>query len=321
MLRSTELCVVLTRASGTSNRRPDTHQQSRSLLIGLQMEQYLNLVRDVLENGERKSDRTGTGTISVFGRMMRFDLAKGFPLVTTKKVHFKSIAHELLWFLMGTDDTSYLEKNSVGIWKEWQTEIDLPDGKTKKSIGPLYGTNWLAFPGANGEKINQIERVVEEIKRRPDSRRLVVSAWNPATLPDSSASPHDNVRNGLAALAPCHAFFQFAVADNKLSCMLTQRSGDVFLGVPFNIASYAMLTMMVAQQTDLELGDFIWSGGDVHIYSNHLQQIDDQISRAPRSLPTLKINRKPDSMFDYRYEDFTLEGYDPHPAIKAPVAV
>lgn len=285
------------------------------------MKQYLDLVRDVLENGTRKSDRTGTGTISVFGRMMRFDLQEGFPLVTTKKVHFKSIAHELLWFLKGTDDTAYLEENGVGIWKEWQTEVVDSDGKTKKSIGPLYGTNWVSFPGPNGETVNQIANVVNEIKSRPDSRRLVVSAWNPVTLPDPKLSPQENVRNGLAALAPCHAFFQFAVADGKLSCMLTQRSGDVFLGVPFNIASYAMLTMMVAQQTNLEVGEFIWSGGDVHIYTNHIDQVNEQLARSPRPLPQLLLKRHPSSIFDYKYEDFELQGYDPHPAIKAQVSV
>lgn len=285
------------------------------------MKQYLDLVRDVLENGTKKTDRTGTGTISVFGRMMRFDLNKGYPLLTTKKVHFKSLAHELLWFLKGTDDTKYLNDNGVGIWKEWQTEIKNSDGNAYQSIGPLYGTNWVSFPGSNGEKINQIESVIEEIRKRPDSRRLVVSAWNPATLPDSGVSPQENVRNGRAALAPCHAFFQFVVNDGRLSCMLTQRSGDVFLGVPFNIASYALLTAMVAQQTELELGEFIWSGGDVHIYTNHLDQINEQLSREPRKLPKLLINRKPESIFEYKFEDFLIEGYDPHPAIKAPVSV
>jgi thymidylate synthase len=285
------------------------------------MKQYLDLVRDVLDNGTRKSDRTGTGTIAVFGRMMRFDLSDGFPLLTTKKVHFKSVAHELLWFLKGTDDTAYLEENGVGIWKEWQTEVIDSNGMTKKSIGPLYGTNWVSFPGPNGESVNQIENVVNEIKSRPDSRRLVVSAWNPVTLPDPKLSPQNNVRRGLAALAPCHAFFQFVVADGKLSCMLTQRSGDVFLGVPFNIASYALLTMMVAQQTSLEVGDFIWSGGDVHIYTNHLGQVHEQLARTPKPLPQLVIARRPESIFHYNYEDFDLQGYDPHPAIKAPVAV
>lgn len=285
------------------------------------MKQYLDLVRDVLANGVQKNDRTGTGTISVFGRMMRFDLSDGFPLLTTKKVHFKSIAHELLWFLKGTDDTAYLEENGVTIWREWQTPVKDANGRERMSIGPLYGTNWLRFPGPEGKEINQIASVIEEIRQRPDSRRLVVSAWNPATLPDPKLSPHDNVRRGLGALAPCHAFFQFAVAEGKLSCMLTQRSGDVFLGVPFNIASYALLTMMVAQQTGLEPGEFVWSGGDVHIYKNHLDQINEQLSRQPRSLPTLQFVRKPDSIFDYRFDDFLITNYDPHAAIRAPVAI
>lgn len=285
------------------------------------MKQYLDLVRDVLANGNEKSDRTGTGTISAFGRMMRFDLSAGFPLLTTKKVHFKSIAHELLWFLKGTDDTAYLQEHGVTIWREWQTSVAGPDGREHLSVGPLYGTNWLRFPGANGNEINQIDNLIKEIKERPDSRRLIVSAWNPATLPDPKLSPQDNVRRGLAALAPCHAFFQFAVADGKLSCMLTQRSGDVFLGVPFNIASYALLTIMVAQQTDLLPGDFIWSGGDVHVYKNHLDQINEQLQREPRALPKLVIARKPESIYDYKFEDFQLVNYDPHPAIKAPVAI
>lgn len=285
------------------------------------MKEYLDLVRDVLENGVRKSDRTGTGTVSVFGRMLRVDLSEGFPLLTTKKVHFKSIAHELLWFLKGTDDTAYLAENGVGIWKEWETEVTDSAGNSHKSIGPLYGPNWVSFPGSNGETVNQIETVINEIKARPDSRRLVVSAWNPSTLPDSNLSPQENVRNGLGALAPCHAFFQFSVTDGKLSCMLTQRSGDLFLGVPFNIASYALLTMMVAQQTNLEVGDLIWSGGDVHIYMNHMNQVSEQLTRKPRALPKLVLNRRPATIFDYKFEDFSLEGYDPYPPIKAPVSV
>ena len=285
------------------------------------MKQYLDLVRDVLSNGVEKTDRTGTGTLSVFGRMMRFDLSAGFPLLTTKKVHFKSIAHELLWFLKGTDDTSYLVENGVSIWQEWQTPVVEVDGSERLSVGPLYGTNWVRFPGPDGIEINQIENLIREIKQRPDSRRLIVSAWNPVTLPDPTASPHENVRKGLAALAPCHAFFQFAVADGKLSCMLTQRSGDVFLGIPFNIASYALLTIMVAQQTGLEPGDFVWSGGDVHIYKNHLAQVHEQLQREPRPLPKLVIARKPDSIFDYCYEDFQVVNYNPYPTIKAPVAV
>ena len=285
------------------------------------MQQYLDLVRDVLANGQRKTDRTGTGTISVFGRMVRFDLAAGFPLLTTKKVHFRSIAHELLWFLQGTDDTAYLEANDVSIWREWQAPVLREDGSVKMSVGPLYGPNWLRFPGPDGQEINQLDRAIEEIRRRPDSRRIVVSAWNPATLPDAALSPQENVKHGRAALAPCHAFFQFAVQDGKLSCMLTQRSADLFLGVPFNIASYALLTTLVAHQTGLSVGEFIWSGGDVHIYANHLEQFEEQLSRQPRALPTLSILRKPASIYEYRYDDLSLEGYDPHPPIKAPVAV
>jgi thymidylate synthase len=253
--------------------------------------------------------------------MMRFDLAEGLPLLTTKKVHFKSIAHELLWFLMGTDDTAYLDEHGVTIWREWATPVLREDGTRKMSIGPLYGVNWLRFPTPDGKEVNQIDSVIEEIRRRPDSRRLVVSAWNPGTLPDAGMNPHDNVRNGLAALAPCHAFFQFSVQDGRLSCMLTQRSADIFLGVPFNIASYALLTMLVAHQTGLEPGDFIWSGGDVHIYLNHLGQVEEQLGREPRALPRLSFLRRPDSIYGYTYEDLLLEGYDPHPAIKAPVSV
>ena len=285
------------------------------------MKQYLDLVRDVLEHGFDKTDRTGTGTFSVFGRMLRFDLGAGFPLLTTKRVHFKSVAHELLWFLQGTDDTSYLQEHGVSIWREWQTELTKPDGSTYLSIGPLYGVNWLHYKDPNGGEINQIDAVINEIKQRPDSRRLVVSAWNPATLPDPSLSPQDNVRAGKGCLAPCHAFFQFVVEGRKLSCMLTQRSADLFLGVPFNIASYSLLTLMIAQQTGLEPGDFIWSGGDVHIYKNHLQQIELQLTREPKSLPTLQIKRKPESIYNYTIDDFELLGYEPHPGIKAPVAI
>jgi thymidylate synthase len=285
------------------------------------MKQYLELMNDVLKNSVRKTDRTGTGTFSVFGRMMRFDLAKGFPLLTTKKVHFKSVVHELLWFLMGTDDTSYLEENKVSIWREWQTELIDPDGRRYPSIGPLYGKNWLYFKGSDGREFNQIDSVIEQIKTRPDSRRMVVSAWNPEHLPDPSLSPQENVRLGKGALAPCHAFFQFAVQDGKLSCMLTQRSADLFLGVPFNIASYSLLTMMIAQQTHLELGEFIWSGGDVHIYKNHLEQVELQRSRVPRPLPKLRIKRRPASIYEYHFDDFELLDYDPMPAIKAQVSI
>lgn len=285
------------------------------------MKQYLELLNDVLSSSAEKSDRTGTGTLSVFGRMMRFDLSAGFPLLTTKKVHFKSVVHELLWFLMGTDDTSYLNENNVSIWREWQTEITKSNGETYTSIGPLYGVNWLHYKCSDGREINQIDNLIEEIKNRPDSRRLIVSAWNPETLPDPKISPQENVKNGKGALAPCHAFIQFSVQDGKLSCMLTQRSADLFLGVPFNIASYSLLTLMIAQQTGLNPGEFIWSGGDVHIYKNHLEQVELQRLRSPKGLPKLIIKRKPDSIFDYKYEDFVVEGYDPHPAIKAKVSV
>lgn len=276
------------------------------------MKQYLDLLQDILDNGDVKSDRTGTGTISVFGRMMRFDISDTFPLLTTKKVHFKSIAHELLWFLKGTDDISYLKEHGVRIWDEWEYN---------GSIGPMYGVQWLHFKDERGNEFNQIDALINEINNRPDSRRMVVSAWNPAYLPDPSLSPKENVKAGNGCLAPCHAFMQFIVNDNKLSCMLTQRSGDVFLGVPFNIASYALLTMMIAQQTGLKTGEFIWSGGDVHIYHNLLDQVKLQLSRTPKTLPKLVFSRKPDSIYDYQYEDFILEGYDPHPLIKGKVSV
>jgi thymidylate synthase len=285
------------------------------------MQPYIDLLNDVLRNGVEKSDRTGTGTYSVFGRMLRVDIADGFPLLTTKKVHFRSIAHELLWFLKGTDDTAYLEQNKVTIWNEWETPVTDSSGKSHNSVGPMYGVNWIRFPNPDGPSVNQIDSLIAEIRRRPDSRRLIVSAWNPATLPDSSKTPHDNVRDGRGALAPCHAFFQFAVSEGRLSCMLTQRSADLFLGVPFNIASYALLVMMIAQQTDLLPGELIWSGGDVHIYKNHIDQVRLQLSRQPRKLPVLKIKRKPPSIYDYTIEDFEIEDYNPHPPIKAEVSV
>jgi len=285
------------------------------------MQQYLDLMRRVLADGSPKSDRTGTGTLSVFGHQMRFNLADGFPLLTTKKVHFKSVAHELLWFLQGTDDTAYLEANGVSIWRAWQTEVARESGEKYLSIGPLYGVNWLRYKTPDGREINQIDDVINQLKSQPDSRRLVVSAWNPATLPDPGLSPSENVKVGKGCLAPCHAFFQFAVHGGKLSCMLTQRSADLFLGVPFNIASYSLLTMMVAQQTGLQLGEFIWSGGDVHIYKNHMQQVELQLARTPRPLPTLMIKSQPPSIYDYKIDDFELVGYEPYPAIKAPVAV
>jgi thymidylate synthase len=264
------------------------------------MRQYHDLMKEVLAKGVQKSDRTGTGTISVFGHQMRFNLADGFPMVTTKKLHLKSIIYELLWFLKGSTDNNWLKERGVSIWNEWAA----PDG----DLGPIYGYQWRSWPAPNGQHIDQITEVVETIKKNPDSRRIIVSAWNVADIPRM-------------ALAPCHAFFQFYVADGKLSCQLYQRSADIFLGVPFNIASYALLTHMMAQQCNLEVGDFIWTGGDCHLYSNHLEQVDLQLSRDFFPLPKLNILRKPASIFDYEFEDFEIVGYESHPHIKAPVAV
>ena len=264
------------------------------------MKQYLELIHTVLNEGHEKADRTGTGTISIFGHQMRFNLAEGFPMVTTKKLHLKSIILELLWFLKGSTDNNWLKERGVSIWNEWAA----PDG----DLGPIYGYQWRSWPAPNGEHIDQISEVVETLKKNPDSRRIIVSAWNVADIPRM-------------ALAPCHAFFQFYVADGKLSCQLYQRSADIFLGVPFNIASYALLTHMMAQQCNLEVGDFVWTGGDCHLYSNHLEQVDLQLSRDFFPLPKLNILRKPDSIFDYEFEDFEIVGYESHPAIKAPVAV
>lgn len=261
---------------------------------------YENLLRDVLANGVQKTDRTGTGTRSVFGRQIRYDLAEGFPLITTKRVHFKSIAYELLWFLRGESNVGWLRDKGVTIWDEWAD----PDGE----LGPVYGVQWRSWPTPNGENIDQISEIIEQIKATPDSRRLVVSAWNVAEL-------------NKMALMPCHVLFQFYVADGKLSCQLYQRSADMFLGVPFNIASYALLTHMVAQQCGLGVGDLVWTGGDVHIYENHIKQVELQLSRDARPSPTLRINRKPEDILDYEYEDFELVGYDPHPGIRAKVAV
>jgi thymidylate synthase len=264
------------------------------------MNQYETFMRHVYEHGVNKTDRTGTGTRSVFGYQMRFDLSQGFPMVTTKKLHTRSIFVELLWFLRGDSNVRWLQERGVTIWDEWARE----DGE----LGPVYGVQWRSWPTPDGTHIDQIAQVVEQIKRNPDSRRLIVSAWNVAEIQNM-------------ALPPCHAFFQFYVADGKLSCQLYQRSADIFLGVPFNIASYALLTHMVAQQCGLELGDFIWTGGDCHIYSNHFEQVELQLSREPYPYPTLNITRKPDSLFDYQYEDFVIENYQFHPHIKAPVAV
>lgn len=264
------------------------------------MKTYLDLLDHVLTHGVRKEDRTGTGTLSVFGHQMRFPLADGFPLLTTKKLHTRSIIHELLWFLKGDTNIGYLRDNGVTIWDEW--------ADAEGNLGPVYGAQWRSWPTPDGQHIDQITRVVEDIRRSPDSRRLIVSAWNVGELPHM-------------ALPPCHALFQFYVAEGRLSCQLYQRSADIFLGVPFNIASYALLTHMVAQQTDLEPGEFIWTGGDCHLYLNHLDQVRLQLSRTPRALPRLKLARRPESIFDYRFEDFVIEGYDPWPGIKAPIAV
>ncbi|MCU0954469.1 MAG: thymidylate synthase [Hyphomicrobium sp.] len=264
------------------------------------MEQYLELLRRVRTTGIRKTDRTGTGTLSVFGHQMRFDLAAGFPLVTTKKLHVKSIVHELVWFLAGDTNISYLKRNGVGIWDEWANA----DG----DLGPVYGKQWRSWATPDGRTIDQIADVVHTLKTNPDSRRIIVSAWNPADIPRM-------------ALAPCHCLFQFYVADGKLSCQLYQRSADVFLGVPFNIASYALLTMMMAQVTDLQPGEFVHTFGDAHLYLNHLEQADLQLSRAPRALPQMNVNPQVKDIFAFRFEDFTLSGYDPHPHIPAPVAV
>ncbi|MEO6069142.1 MAG: thymidylate synthase [Chitinophagaceae bacterium] len=264
------------------------------------MQQYLQLLQHILSNGVQKEDRTGTGTLSCFGYQMRFPLQDGFPMVTTKKLHVKSIIHELLWFLKGETNIHYLKENGVSIWNEWADK--------NGELGPVYGKQWRSWAGADGKTVDQVAEVIEQIKKNPDSRRLIVSAWNVAELPEM-------------ALMPCHALFQFYVADGKLSCQLYQRSADVFLGVPFNIASYALLTMMVAQVCHLELGDFIHTFGDVHLYNNHLEQAKLQLSRQPFSLPTMKLNPAIESIFDFTFADFTLENYEHHPAIKAPVAV
>ncbi|AYZ38090.1 thymidylate synthase [Chryseobacterium indologenes] len=264
------------------------------------MQNYLDLLQHILDNGTDKTDRTGTGTRSVFGYQLRYDLSEGFPLVTTKKVHLKSIIYELLWFLNGDTNIKYLNDHGVSIWDEWADE--------NGDLGPVYGAQWRSWRGADGKVVDQITEVIDQIKKNPDSRRLIVSAWNVAEIPNM-------------ALAPCHALFQFYVADGKLSLQLYQRSADVFLGVPFNIASYALLLMMVAQVCDLEVGDYVHSFGDVHIYNNHFEQVNRQLSRETRPLPTMKLNPDIKDIFNFKFEDFTLENYDPHPGIKAPVAV
>jgi thymidylate synthase len=274
------------------------------------MRQYLDLVKHVLEKGELKSDRTGTGTKSVFGYQMRFDLGQGFPMVTTKKLHLKSIIYELLWFLKGDTNIKYLKENGVNIWNSW--------ADPKGNLGPVYGFQWRNW---NNDGIDQISNLISDLKNNPSSRRHLISAWNPSVLPDTSKSFEVNVANGKAALPPCHAFFQFHVNNGKLSCQLYQRSADVFLGVPFNIASYSLLTLMVAQVCNLEPGDFIHTFGDAHIYSNHFEQMNLQLSREPKKLPTIKINTNIKNIFDFNFEDFILENYDPHPHIKGKVAI
>ena len=277
------------------------------------MKTYLDLLQRILDQGTQKADRTGTGTISLFGHQMRFDLQEGFPAVTTKKLHFKSIIHELLWFLNGETNIRYLNDNGVRIWDEWATE--------EGELGPVYGAQWRNWVAADGRRIDQIARLLEDLKNKPDSRRHIVSAWNPALLPDESRSPRENAAMGLQALPPCHPMFQFHVAGGRLSCQLYQRSADVFLGVPFNIASYSLLTMMMAQVVGLEPGDFVHTFGDVHIYLNHLEQVETQLARDPYPLPEMKINPDRRDLFDFRYEDFELTGYQCHPAIRAPIAV
>ncbi len=264
------------------------------------MQQYLDMMRLVRDTGTRKEDRTGTGTLSVFGHQMRFDLAKGFPLVTTKKLHLRSIIHELLWFLSGDSNIRYLKENGVSIWDEWADE--------NGDLGPVYGVQWRSWPTPDGRKIDQVAQIMQQLKETPDSRRIMLSAWNVAEIANM-------------ALPPCHCLFQFYVADGKLSCQLYQRSCDIFLGVPFNIASYALLTHMLAQQADLGVGDFVWTGGDCHLYLNHLEQADEQLARDPLPLPTLAIKRRPPSIFDYMFEDFEILNYEAHPHIKAAVAV
>lgn len=277
------------------------------------MKQYLSLLEHILENGEDKGDRTGTGVRSVFGYQMRFNLAEGFPLVTTKKLHLRSIIYELLWFLRGDTNVSYLQENGVSIWDEWADE--------RGELGPVYGKQWRSWSAPDGREIDQIAVLIEQLKQNPNSRRMIVSGWNVADLPDESMSPVENVKHGRMALATCHAFFQFYVAKGKLSCQLYQRSCDTFLGLPFNIASYALLTHILAQQCDLEVGDFVWTGGDVHLYSNHFEQAREQLTREPLPLAQLQINRRPSDIADYRFEDFEIINYQSHAAIKAPISI
>ncbi|MDH5218238.1 MAG: thymidylate synthase [Gammaproteobacteria bacterium] len=277
------------------------------------MKQYLEILQHVIDQGVKKGDRTGTGTYSVFGYQSRYDLSEGFPLVTTKKLHLRSIIHELLWFLNGDTNTKYLNDNKVSIWDEWADD--------NGDLGPLYGYQWRSWPTPDGKHIDQISQVVEQLKNNPNSRRIIVSAWNVSSLPDETISPQDNVAQDRMALAPCHAFFQFYVAEGKLSCQLYQRSADLFLGVPFNIASYALLMHMLAQVCDLEVGEFIHTLGDAHIYSNHLEQVHEQLSRTPHSLPRLKLNPAVKNIFDFTFDDIELTDYVSDTAIKAPIAI
>jgi thymidylate synthase len=277
------------------------------------MKPYLHLLDKIITEGNQKGDRTGSGTLSLFGHQLRFPLAEGLPLVTTKKIHLKSIIYELIWFLKGETNLSFLHQHNVNIWNEWADQ--------NGDLGPVYGHQWRSWPTPDGRHIDQIQHIIEQLKNTPNSRRIIVSAWNVADLPDENISPQQNVALGKMALPPCHAFFQFYVADGKLSCQLYQRSCDTFLGLPFNIASYALLTHMVAQQCDLDVGDFIWTGGDVHLYLNHQQQANLQLTRKPYPLPTLAIKRRPDSIFDYQYEDFEIIDYQAHEHIKAPISV
>ncbi|MDG2229975.1 MAG: thymidylate synthase [Gammaproteobacteria bacterium] len=278
------------------------------------MHQYLDLLQSILDKGEVKEDRTGTGTRSFFGHQMRFNLDDGFPILTTKRIFFKGVVHELLWFLDGATNNTVLKDAGVHIWDEWETESG--------DLGPIYGHQWRSWPGSrNGGVIDQIEKIINQINNNPSSRRIIVSAWNVADLPDESISPQDNVKKQKMALAPCHALFQFFVSQGKLSCQLYQRSCDTFLGLGFNIASYSLLTHMIAQQCDLKVGDFVWTGGDVHLYLNHLDQANEQLKREPYALPKLSIKRKPNSIFDYAYEDFELLDYQSHPHISAPISI
>jgi thymidylate synthase len=277
------------------------------------MHTYLQFLRDILDQGHRKSDRTGTGTISLFGYQMRFDLSAGFPAVTTKTLHLRSIIHELLWFLNGDTNIAYLNDNGVTIWDEWADE--------NGDLGPVYGAQWRSWPAPDGTTIDQVGVLLDDLRQRPHSRRHIISGWNPAVLPDESVSPRENAAAGRQALPPCHTLFQFYVNDGRLSCQLYQRSADAFLGVPFNIASYALMTMMIAQVSDLEPGEFIHTFGDAHIYLNHLEQVHTQLAREPFPLPVMRINPAVKSLFDFTYEDFELTGYESHPAIRAPIAV